>query len=328
MANRFGFVLIALLVVGAVFLFGCAQQAPQTNGTAPQPPALNESNATVANQTQEEKPEPVTEPIVPLETRKAELGIGFSSSASSPIGKGLDSFNVVIGRIEIHGLDGWIAASDNAIIMDLKAISGGRQQVSFVNTTLGTYDKIRINVISAISVYVTTAAIPGVVAEKKTTPLTIPASIVELPLGLSMTNDNETYSVTVTFDINQIDPATTISFDASSAAATVKTYSQCMPDCITGCEKTNDVYRECLVSCAFDKNRDCDMDAATKCMVDCNCPNNACNTGDREQCKLNCLKTEKSDNSTCKMAINATCIDECRADPSFTTCTDTCMRTC
>ena len=315
-------------MVGAIFLFGCAQQTPQKNETAPQVPTLNESNINVTNQTQEEKPEPVTKPVVPLETRKSELGIGFSSSASSPIGKGLDLFNVVIGRIEIHGSEGWLVTSDNAITVDLKAISGGRQQVSFAKTTLGTYDKIRMNIISATSVYVMTAAIPGVVTGKKTTPLTIPASIVELPLGLNMMNDSETYSVTVTFDINQIDQATVASFDASSATATVKTYSQCMPNCIMGCEKTNDVYKECLVSCALDKDRDCDMNAATKCMVDCNCPNNVCNTGDQEQCKLNCLKTEKSDNSTCKMAINATCIDYCRTKPSFVSCTESCMGTC
>jgi hypothetical protein len=327
MVTKFGFIFVALLMVGAFFLFGCAQQAPQKNETV-QVPVLNESNATTVNQTQEEKPENVTTPVVPLETRKAELGIGFSSSASSPIGKGLDSFNVVVGRIEIHGSEGWIVASDNATTVDLKAVSSGRQQVSFANTTIGAYDKIRMNVISATSVYVTTAAIPGVVSEKKTTPLTIPASIVELPLNLSMTNDSETYSVTVTFDINQVDPATVASFDASSAAATVKTYSQCMPDCTMGCEKTNDVYKECLVSCAFDKSRECDMNAATKCMVDCNCPNNVCYSGDQEQCKRDCLKTEKSDNSTCKMAINATCIDECKAKPSFVACTETCMRAC
>jgi len=327
MTTKFGFVLMALLMVGAVFLFGCAQQTPKKNETTPQIPALNESNIIATNQTQEEQGT-VTEPVIPLETKKVVLNIGFSSSASSPIGKGLDSFNVVIGRIEIHRSEGWIVASDNVITANLKAISSGRQQVSFMNTTFGTYDKIRMNVISATSVYVTTASIPGVVAGTRITQLTIPASIVELPLSLNMTNESETYSVTVTFDINQIDPATVASFDASSAAATVKTYSQCMPNCIMGCEKTNDVYKECLVSCVSDKNRDCDMNAATKCMVDCNCPNNVCNTGDQEQCKLNCLKTEKSDNSTCKMAINATCIDYCRTKPSFVSCTESCMGTC
>jgi len=327
MTTKFGFILMALLMVGAVFLFGCAQQAPQKNGTAPQGPALNESNATATNQTQEGQGA-VTEPVVPLETRKAELDIGFSSSASSPIGKGLDSFDVILGRIEIHGSSGWTVVSDKTATIDLKAISGNRQQISLTKTALGAYDKIRMNVIRATSVYVTTASIPGVVAGTRTTQLTIPASIVELPISLNMTNENETYSATVAFDIDQVDPATVASFDASSASATVKTYSQCMLGCIAGCEKTNDIYKECTVSCALDKNRDCDMNAATKCIADCNCPNNVCNTGDQEQCKLDCLKTEKSDNSTCKTSINATCIDYCRTKPSFVSCTEICMGTC
>ena len=328
MTIKFGFILMALLMVSVVFLFGCAQQSPQKNETALQVPVVNNSNTTITtNQTQGGQGN-ATEPVVSIETKKAELNIGFSSSASSPIGKGLDSFNVILGRIEVHGSNGWTVASDKTVTINLKTVSGNRQQISLAKTTLGIYDKIRMNVIRATSVYITTASIPGVVAGTRTTQLTIPASIVELPINLNMTNESETYSVTVAFDIEQVDPATVASFDASSASATVKTYSQCMPNCIAGCEKTNDVYKECIVSCALDKNRDCDMNAVTKCAVDCNCPNNVCNTGSQEQCKSDCLKTEKSGNSTCKMAINATCIDYCRTKPSFVSCTESCMGTC
>ncbi|VVB73614.1 Uncharacterised protein [uncultured archaeon] len=326
MATKFGFMMVALLLVGAVFLFGCTQQAPQKNESAPESPVVNESTGPAINQTQEENL--TTTPVIPLETRKAILNTGFSSSASSPIGKGLDSFNVVLGKIEIHGSEGWTTVSDNATTVDLAAVSGGKEPLSSANTTLGNYDKIRMNIISAESVYVTSTAIPGVVSEKKATPLTIPSSIVEIPLSLNMTNESETYSVTIVFDINQVDPAAVESFDASSATTMVKMYSQCMPDCVAGCAKTNDVYKECLTSCALDKSRDCDMNATTTCMVDCNCPNNVCYTGDQEQCKLDCLKTRKSDNSTCKMAINASCIDDCMAKPSFVACTESCMGAC
>jgi len=221
MAAKFGFILIVLMI-GTVFLFGCTQQAKKNETT--QIPVFNESQGNITtNQTQTENNGSETNVTIPVETRKAEVGIGFSSSASTVIGKGLDSFNVTIGRIEAHGPDGWVVVSDKTATIDLKTINGGRQQVSLAKTTLGMYDKIRINVISATSVYVTTTSIPGVMTGKRTTKLTIPASIVELPLNLNMTNDSDTYSVTVTFDINQIDPATISSFDASSAIVTAKT---------------------------------------------------------------------------------------------------------
>lgn len=327
MANKIGFVLMAFLLVGAVFLFGCTQQTPKVNETINES-AVNESTVLVINQTQDETPVNETKPVMPVETRKAGLDVGLSSSASSPIGKGLDAFTVVLGRIEIHGSGGWTVASDATATADLKTINSGRQQVSLTSAALGTYDRIRMNVINASSVYVTAATIPGVLSEKKATSLTIPSSIVELPFALNMTNESETYSVTVVFDINGVDPATVTSFNASQATVTVKTYSQCRSTCTTECERTDTTYKECIVSCGLDENRTCDINAADTCMVECICPNNRCLDTAGELCKVDCLNREKSSNSTCKMAINATCMDYCKAKPAFVSCTDSCMRTC
>jgi len=327
MGSRLGIVSIIAVILIAAMLFGCAQTAAPKNATNNTMPAANGSTGPTINNTPEETPQPIVQPSVPDETRRAAVKVSVSAVASGPIGKGLNSFNVTFGRIEIHNQGGWVTLSDNVTIANLVAASNIKQLAAMSTAPLGNYDRMRLNVISASLEYTTNTAIPGVVAERKSARLTIPSSLEEINMSMNESKENETYSATVLFDINRVDPATVSVFDVVPTVR-VKTYSQCVPDCAAGCESSTVRYKECNISCAFDKSRDCDINATNKCIADCNCPNNVCSTGDQEQCKITCLSTEKSENSTCKLTINAACIDYCRGQPFFTSCTDSCMEEC
>jgi len=316
---------LVLALFSILVLFGCLGQGQQTKNES-----LNRSTANVTDFVKNTTEGPVVNgtentsvpPITPSAAQQpARVRSRVSASILSATSKGLNSFNITLAKVELHGENGWITLSSDVKPYDLIQIGQLSVLHSESSVQPGKFDSVRLTWLKQNAGVTTVSAIPGVVSTKKTLP--VEGNLSGEAEFSGTVESNGTYILSVIFDLDSSVAIfeDKILFDANKITASLGKYSECRYRCVAICD--NDVFPECDSGCRNDVEAECNIKVKTDCQTKCCAPD--CTATAREECRINCIS---KDLAACIANAPSVCRDRCTNESKYVRCMDGCLAYC
>ncbi len=264
---------------------------------------------------------------VSVGTGQSTVKVRLDSSANVLAGKGLNSANMTITKVEIYSDAGtWTVVSSGSNVYDLIKISTDRSSVLLSNSTLspGHYSKIRISTAGIKAGVTTLAAIPGILETVVSVNVQMSNPVIESNIDLTVTAGKDS-TVTVSIDVNTAVTLqdSKVTFDSEKAAsAKAQTKEQCKSDAKAQCDAS--VFAQCKTSCTPQLTAECSTNATATCKAQCGCVA-SCDTTDKEACKVACEPTTRT---ACEATVAGKCTAQCNVDKLYVSCVSEADVTC